>query len=722
MGLLHTDDLPLESSLPDTTMPEDTKPSTRGPFTPWIENLGPAVVVLLISIPLSMGIAIASGVPPSRGLITAVVGGIVIGSLSGSPLQISGPSAGLAVMVFDLVNRHGLVALGVVVPLMGVLQAGAGLLKLGQLFRAVSPAVINAMLAGIGILIFAAQFHVMVDDAPKGSGLENLLSIPSAVVHGIFPIDGSPHEQAALIGLLTLIVLVTMSFVKKGPLKRVPPPLAAVIIATIATVLFKLDIRRVDMPDTIWAAIATPSAADISLLTSPSLIISAFALALVASAETLLCSSAVDGMHDGQRTNYDKELFAQGVGNFFCGICGAPPTTGVITRSSANVQAGGKGRQSAIMVGFGLLAFLVAFPTVLEVIPRASLAAILVYIGYKLVRNRPYAELLRYGKSEVAIYIITVGAIVGVNLLTGIALGIGLALAKLAFSHGRDFHKLSIRVDHDDANERVDVFLSGAASFVRLPKLAATLEALPKGREVHLHVEELEYIDHACLDIITKWERQRIQSRSPVRVEWNRLQYTYHAGNRLDETPREFEAVPDQPQCLLDFLTPEVILIDAKFDSKDAAIERLGSVLIRHHHLDLDGGALIDSVRRREAQASTCVGGGLMVPHGVVKSRHDLLGAIAISKDGWGFDTPDGEPVRCIVLLATPKDAAAHHLAVLAALARFFYQAPELRDQLVRASSPNEVRDLLASDAARELNYAFEQVASPAGNPADRSQ
>lgn len=662
-----------------------------------------------------MGIAIASGVPPARGLVTAVIGGLVIGSLSGSPLQISGPSAGLAVMVLALVSKHGLVALGVVVPLMGILQAVAGLLKLGQLFRAVSPAVINAMLAGIGILILAAQFHVMVDDVPKGSGLENLLSIPSAIMHGIFPIDGSPHEQAALIGLLTLAVMVAMSFVKKGRLKRVPAPLAAVTIATVVTVVFDLGLRRVDMPDTIWAAIVPPTSADLSLLTSPSLIFAAFALALVASAETLLCSSAVDGMHDGARTDYNKELFAQGIGNFLCGLCAAPPITGVITRSSANVQAGAKGRQSAIMVGAMMAAFLIAFPTVLEVIPRASLAAILVYIGYKLVRNRPYAELLRHGKSELIIYVITVSTIVGVDLLTGIALGLGLALAKLAFSHGRDFHKLGVKVDYDDDNERVDVTLSGAASFVRLPKLAATLEALPKNREVHLHVEDLEYIDHACLDTITKWERQRIQSRSPVRVEWNRLQYTYHAGNRLDGTPAEFADVPEHPQCLLDFLSPEVILIDPNFSSKEEAIETLGRALARHHGLGMDGDALIDSVNRREQQATTCVGGGLMVPHGTVKSRHELLGAIAVSKTGWTFDAPDGERVRCIVLLATPKEAAAHHLAVLSAFARLFVQSPELKEALVQASSPNEVRDILGRDEAKDFNYAFERVALPSG-------
>jgi MFS superfamily sulfate permease-like transporter len=684
----------------------------RGPAA-WVANMGPAVVVTLISIPLSMGIAIASGVPPARGLITAIIGGLVIGSLSGSPLQISGPSAGLAVMVLDLVNRHGLVALGVVVPLMGALQAIAGLLKLGQFFRAVSPAVINGMLAGIGVLIFAAQFHVMVDDLPKGSGLDNLLSIPGAIAKGVWPLDGSIHRQAAIIGLITLTVLVIMSLIKKGPIAKVPPALAAVGIATVATVVAGLGIRRVDMPNSFLEAIAFPTLADFGMLANPSLLISAVALSFVASAETLLCSSAVDGMHDGDRTNYDRELFAQGVGNLLCGLCGAPPTTGVITRSTANVQAGATGRQSAIQVGVLLLAFVAAFPTVLEVIPRASLAAILVFIGFKLVKNRPYAELRRYGKSELFIYVLTIAVIVGVNLLTGIMVGIVLALSKLAYSHGRGFHRFEINIEEDEAHHQTHVHLRGAASFIRLPKLAATLEGLTTEHEVHLHVDELDYIDHACLDIITKWERQRIQARIPVRVEWNRLHHKYHEKNALDATPEQHAEVPVHPGCLLDFLIPELILVDPEFSDPTDAIEKLGGALANYHHLDLDRDALIDSVLRREADESTCVGGGLMVPHGVVRSRHDLLGVLAISSTGWGFETPDEEPVRCIVLLATPRDAAAHHLAVLAAFARLFSRKPDLRDRVLAATDADEVRAILGSDEATEVNYAFDRLPSP---------
>ena len=161
---------------------------------------------------------------------------------------------------------------------------------------------------------------------------------------------------------------------------------------------------------------------------------------------------------------------------------------------------------------------------------------------------------------------------------------------------------------------------------------------------------------------------------------------------------------------MLDFLVPEVILLDPQLDSKEPAIERMVRTLARHNDLGIEGEALVDSVRRREAQASTCLGGGLMVPHGVITARHSLLGVMAISEKGWAFPTPDDEPVHCIVLLATPKGAAAHHLAVLAALARLFLLAPELKGRLVAASSPNGVHEILASEEAGELNYAFERV------------
>jgi MFS superfamily sulfate permease-like transporter len=255
-----------------------------------------------------------------------------------------------------------------------------------------------------------------------------------------------------------------------------------------------------------------------------SIILAAISLALVASAETLLCATAVDLMHQGPRTRYDRELAAQGVGNLLCGLLGALPMTGVIVRSAANVQAGGKTRASAILHGFWLLLFVSLLPFALKLIPRSSLAAILVYTGCKLVNPKAVRTLWDYGKSEVAIYAATVIAIVVTNLLTGIMVGVGLALVKLlyAFSH------LGIRVEKDNERNRTVLFLEGAATFIRLPKLAAALETVPPSTELHVHFEHLSHIDHACLDLLVNWEKQHEATGGSLVIDWESLTAKFH--------------------------------------------------------------------------------------------------------------------------------------------------------------------------------------------------
>ena len=173
-----------------------------------------SVVVFLVALPLCMGIAIASGAPPVKGIITGIIGGLVVGLLAGCPLQVSGPAAGLTVIVFDVIQRFGIGKLGIVVLVAGGIQILAGFLQLGQWFRAVSPAVIQGMLAGIGALILASQFHVMIGDTPKGSGLENILTIPEAAWKGLIPQKGvdSSHLVSARIGILTIAVIIFGNF------------------------------------------------------------------------------------------------------------------------------------------------------------------------------------------------------------------------------------------------------------------------------------------------------------------------------------------------------------------------------------------------------------------------------------------------------------------------------------------------------------------------------
>jgi MFS superfamily sulfate permease-like transporter len=478
-----------------------------------------SIVVFLVALPLCMGVAIASGVPPAMGVISGVIGGLIVGMFSGSPLQISGPAAGLAVIVYELVQEQGIATLGIILIGAGLIQLAAGLLKLGQVFRAITPAVVFGMLAGIGVLIFASQFHVMVDDKPRSTGLQNLISIPEAVYKGLLPMDGSNHHLAAFIGILTIIILVLWTHFKPAALKLVPAPLVAVVVATVVDLWLGLPINNVDVPNTLLDAIHPPTVDTLWKLTEWKIIFEAVALAFVASAETLLSAGAVDRMHTGPRTNFDRELWSQGVGNILCGFAGALPMTGVIVRSSANVQAGAKTRWSAVMHGMWLLVTVAAFPAILKYIPTASLAAILVHTGYKLVNREHMKRLASYGRVPLAIYLVTLTTIVVKDLLTGVIVGVILSFIKILYA----FTRLEARLEVEPDGRKAHLYLRGAATFVRLPALSGALEKVPDSCELHLHLDRLTYIDHACLELLSNWEAQHASNGKSLSVEWGEL-------------------------------------------------------------------------------------------------------------------------------------------------------------------------------------------------------
>jgi MFS superfamily sulfate permease-like transporter len=482
-----------------------------------------SVVVFLVALPLCMGISIASGVPPTVGIITGIIGGLVVGFFSGQPLQVSGPAAGLTVLVWQLVQQQGLEMLGVIVLFAGLLQFAAGIFKLGQWFRAVSPAVIHGMLAGIGVLIFVSQFHVMLDFPPVGSGIQNLLGIPNTLIKAVEA--GDSHVTAGMVGLLTIVTILAWSFIAPKSWRIIPAPLVGVVVAIVAAAVLKLDaINYVNIPENFWSVTIFPTPEKLMRITELPILIGAVSIAFIASAETLLCATAVDQLHGGPRTKYDKELSAQGIGNMICGVLGVLPMTGVIVRSSANVEAGAVSRASAIMHGVWLLLFVSAIPFTLRYIPVSALAAILVYTGYKLAYPKAVPGLLKFGKGEVFIYATTIVMIVATNLLEGVLIGLGLSLIKLlyAFSH------LDVRKEENAAENRVDLYLSGSATLIRLPKLAAALECLKPGAGVHVHVNDLDYIDHACLDLLTNWDRQHVATGGSLTIEWDELSRKYH--------------------------------------------------------------------------------------------------------------------------------------------------------------------------------------------------
>jgi MFS superfamily sulfate permease-like transporter len=456
---------------------------------------------------------------------------VVVGYLGGAPLQISGPSAGLSVLVLEWVvafrtdeDPYGIASIAVVVMLAGLIQGIAGFLKLGTYFRAVSPAVIRGMLAGIGLIIMAKQFHVMIDDDIEGSVLYNIYAIPQGFVKAVATGDDRTHYIAASIGLATLLTIVLWDRFRPNKLHVFPGALVGVLVTTLAAGLLRLPIDYVVINDSLLSYVTLPNADSLAKLMNPDILVAGVALAFVASAETLLCATAVSRMHPGARTDYDRELFAQGVGNLACGALGALPITGVISRSTANVEAGAETRWSSIMQATWVFLFAALFPGLLGLVPESALAAILIYVGFRLVQVSTPLKILQYGRGVFGIYLATIIGIVAIDLLTGIIIGLLLSTARLVYSLAH------LHIDRIDAEDRIELHLHGAATFVALPLLAGALEEIPPGTELHMHFDELDFVDHACLDFIAAFQERHQETGGQVIMEWRSLIGRYTRG------------------------------------------------------------------------------------------------------------------------------------------------------------------------------------------------
>ncbi|MEU5324437.1 SulP family inorganic anion transporter [Streptomyces sp. NPDC021056] len=466
-------------------------------------DLFASLVVFLVTLPLCVGVAIASGVPAELGLVTGIVGGLVAGVLPGSSLQVSGPTAGLTVLVYEAVQRYGVGALGVLVFGAGLVQLGLGVLRLGRWFRAVSVAVVQGMLAGIGLVLIASQVYAMGDASAPAGGLGRLA--------GLVSLPGLLDPVALSVGGATMAVLLLWPRWKRGA-RLVPAPLVAVGLAAVVTGVFGLGVRRVEVRG-LLDAVRLPEAADLGRLTEVGVLGTVITFALIASAESLFGAAAVDRLHDGRRTDYDRELIAQGAGNAVCGVLGALPMTSVIVRSAAGgtpfggVRAGARTKASRMLHGVWLLLFTVVVPGVLGVIPVAALAALLVHAGCRLVPVREVRVLWRGHRGEVVVLVVTAAAIVVGNPFEGVLVGLALAVAKTAWDASL------VQVETEDAGEAgIVVRVLGHATFLRLPKLLDALEALPRDREVQLELGGLRHLDHACAAALEGWAAGRGQA------------------------------------------------------------------------------------------------------------------------------------------------------------------------------------------------------------------
>ncbi|WP_210584272.1 SulP family inorganic anion transporter [Streptomyces sp. GESEQ-35] len=484
--------------------------STLTKFPDLRRDFAASLVVFLVALPLCVGVAVASGVPAELGLVTGIVGGIVTGLMRGSSLQVSGPAAGLTVLVFEAVREFGLPVLGVIVLATGLLQMLMGALKLGRWFRAISVAVVEGMLAGIGLVLIAGQLYSVAGAEAPASGIAKITGLPGALVDAV-------QDTGALaslgLGAGTIAVLVLWKRMPRQ-VRTVPGPLAAVGLATLVAVLFGLPVATVEVQG-LLGSIQPPSLDAFGELADIGLLATIAAFTLIASAESLFSAAAVDRLHDGPRTEYDKELLAQGAGNTICGALGALPMTAVIVRSAANVQAGARTKASRVLHGVWLLLFAALLPAALAYIPIPALAGILVHAGAKLIPVRGIVSLWREHRGEALILVITAVSIVAVSMFEGVLIGLALAVAKTAWEASH------IKLDVIDKGAGpVQAYLSGNATFLRLPKILDSLEALPQDRPIELNLSGLHHLDHACRTALENWaERHSAAGTDPVRLD-----------------------------------------------------------------------------------------------------------------------------------------------------------------------------------------------------------
>ncbi len=516
-------------------------PAGASSFTRVLQGDLPAsLVVFLVAVPLSLGIALASNAPIMAGLIAAIIGGVVVGALSGAPLQVSGPAAGLVVLVFDLTERMGgdWRAVCAVICLAGLLQLALGALRVARAALAISPAVVHGMLAGIGVLIALGQLHVVLGGRPQAAALDNLRELPAQL--------SELHGAATGLGLLTIGALVAGAFVPSERLRRVPAPLVAVALATLVSLPLDGQVERIDLAldgqahavqggvlqaDAPGAPTTSDGGGVLAALHLPAwpalppwqVLGAALALALVASVESLLCAVATDKLHGGKRADLDRELVAQGVGNTLSGLLGGLPITGVIVRSSANIAAGGQSRASAILHGVWVLLFVALLPFVIEAVPKSVLAALLVFIGVKLVNLHHARDLKKHG--ELAIYVVTIAGVVFVDLLSGVGLGFACAMLRLLWQ----LTHVQVTVS---PGEPWRVQVRGALTFLGVPRLIQALQRVPAGQRVDVDLI-VTSLDHAGWDALEGWRAAHERTGGAVRLDG--LPELWREGMRGDE-------------------------------------------------------------------------------------------------------------------------------------------------------------------------------------------
>lgn len=493
----------------------------------WKTDLMSGFLIFLIALPLSLGIALASGVPPLSGIIAAVVGGIVVSMTSGSYVTINGPAAGLIVVILGAVNSLGGGIEGykltlAAITIAGILQIIAGVTKAGKLSTFFPSSAVHGLLASIGIIIIAKQAYVMLGLKPIGkTAVQQLMALPGAIPNA--------NPELAFIGFVTMAVLIVMPRIKA--LKRFPAPLVGVVIGMCLGTYFDLSHEHtylafqnheyklgpdalVTLPGNLAEGIVHP---DWSRLGDPVFWKATMMIFIIASLETLLSAAAVDKLDPYHRkANLNKDLTAIGIGTAVSGWLGGLPMIAEIVRSSANINNGAKTRWANFFHGLFMLTFVCFASGMIHRIPLASLAAVLVFTGFRLASPKEFKKTWSIGSDQMLIFVTTIGITLATDLLVGIMSGVLVKLVLHLIRGNTPAQLLKCNMDVTVDEKEVICSVNGTVAFTNLLSLKQKLEAVPTGRDVTIDLGQTRMVDHSAMEYLEGFQHDYERSGGHV--------------------------------------------------------------------------------------------------------------------------------------------------------------------------------------------------------------
>lgn len=514
-----------------------------------------SIVVFLVAVPLCLGIALASGAPLFSGIISGIVGGIVVTLISKSSLGVSGPAAGLAVIVLTAIQDLGdyqVFLLAVV--LAGIIQIILGFAKAGIIGYFFPSSVIKGMLSGIGIIIFLKQIpHAFGYDADPEGDLSFVQPDGHNTFSELYYMLDFINPGAIIIASLSLAILIfwESSFMKKFKIFQiVQGPLIVVVLGIILQQFFAgysnfalqgNQLVTVPVSNNLGEFFGQFTLPDFSALTNPEVYIIAVTLAIVASLETLLSVEATDKLDPYKRvTPTSRELLAQGVGNTVAGLIGGLPVTQVIVRSSANVQSGGRTRFSAFLHGILLFVSALALPRVLNMIPLSSLAAILMVVGFKLAKPSVFKAMAKMGRDQFVPFMVTIIGVVFTDLLVGIGLGMGVAFMYILYNNYKTPYHFHIEQNAD--GHKIKITLSEDVTFLNKAAILKSLDLIPDNSKVTIDKSRAKYIHPDVLEIMEDFEVS-LQNRN-IELQYidDKMTVPGHSGNKFNKQMVERKA------------------------------------------------------------------------------------------------------------------------------------------------------------------------------------